>query len=205
MIPLTRIAVFYDGHYFQTVYNAFRKRHRRTIDIGRLHKLIVEKTQSKLLFNDAAPCEITDAHYFRGRATKEQRDNFPEYESLETLQVIDEILFQNGVVTHYFPLVEKTSEDGSSRLGEKFVDVALAISAMEVALRDEADVIALITGDADFVPLVRRVNSFRKRVILCSYEDERSESSRLLKEACATELELGQEPADRLAASERRR
>jgi uncharacterized LabA/DUF88 family protein len=52
-----------------------------------------------------------------------------------------------GIDARYIPM----SQDGN----EKGIDVALAVDALQVGLQHSVDVVALVTGDSDFVPLVR--------------------------------------------------
>ena len=56
-------------------------------------------------------------------------------------------LMHAGVETKYLPM--------SQTQGEKGTDVALAIDALQVGLSNTIDVAVLVTGDGDFVPLVR--------------------------------------------------
>jgi uncharacterized LabA/DUF88 family protein len=53
---------------------------------------------------------------------------------------------------------------------EKGVDVALAISALEVAFTNRIDLIVLVTGDADFVPLVWALKRRGVRVGVIGFE-----------------------------------
>jgi uncharacterized LabA/DUF88 family protein len=66
-------------------------------------------------------------------------------------------LMHAGIEPKYLPMSEK--------LGEKGTDVALAVDALQVGLGDKIDVAALVTGDGDFVPLVRALNKQGVRVL----------------------------------------
>jgi uncharacterized LabA/DUF88 family protein len=56
----------------------------------------------------------------------------------------------------------------SESRGEKGIDVALAVDTLQVGLGGTIDVGVLVTGDGDFVPLVRALNKQGVRV-LCAY------------------------------------
>src|SRR3989454_2668311 len=52
----------------------------------------------------------------------------------------------------------------SQTQGEKGIDVALAVDALQVGLDGKIDIAVLVTGDGDFVPLVRALNKQGVRV-----------------------------------------
>src|SRR6516165_3045740 len=53
----------------------------------------------------------------------------------------------------------------SQTRGEKGIDVALAVDALQVGLGGKIDIAVLVTGDGDFVPLVRALNKQGVRVL----------------------------------------
>jgi len=57
---------------------------------------------------------------------------------------------REGVVTHYLPLTQSAGRV----IGEKGIDVWLALEAYELAIYKRFDVSVLIAGDGDFLPLV---------------------------------------------------
>lgn len=69
-----------------------------------------------------------------------------------------------GIEPHYLPMSEK--------LGEKGTDVALAVDALQIGLDKKIDVAVLITGDGDFVPLVRSLNKQGVRVLAAYFAFE---------------------------------
>ncbi len=73
---------------------------------------------------------------------------------------------REGVVTHYLPLVQNV-EGG---FGEKGIDIWFALEAYELAIYKRFDVSVLITGDGDFLPLVRKLNTLGTRVMLLGWE-----------------------------------
>ncbi len=53
---------------------------------------------------------------------------------------------------------------------EKGTDVALAVDALQTGLDEKIDVAVLVTGDGDFVPLVRTLNKQGIRVLAAYFE-----------------------------------
>lgn len=157
--PLLRIGVFYDGTYFQKASQYYRYQHERRsrLSIGGLHDFI-RGTLAEKESVDARYCQIVDAHYFRGRISAAEAK---ERDALYADRVIDDILMHEGVVTHYLPL-----QNGH----EKGIDVWFALEAFELAMYKRFDVIALVAGDGDYVPLVRKLNTLGTRVLLVGFD-----------------------------------
>lgn len=179
---LTRIGVFYDGNYFLHVSNYYTYHHprRARLSISGLHQFIRSEV-AKREGVDPRYCQIVDAHYFRGRLSAsdaEQRNR------LLTDRLFDDVLMREGVVTHYLPVTPT---------GEKGIDVWLALEVLELAVYKRFNVSVLVTGDRDFVPLVRKLNTLGTRVMLLGWsfefvnergEAQRTETSQyLIKEA----------------------
>jgi cold shock CspA family protein len=121
---------------------------------------------------DVRLAQITDAHFFRGRlSATEARDK----DRLFHDRLLDDILMNLGVQTHYMAL---KTRDG--RLQEKGIDVWLSLEALELALHKTLDVVVLIAGDSDYVPLIRKLNTVGTRVMLLNwdfkYEDFKGET-----------------------------
>jgi uncharacterized LabA/DUF88 family protein len=132
---MTRVGVFYDGGWFAVVsdYYAHHHRWRASISLPGLHDALrwwLGQTTDEAL----SSVEIVQAHYVRGRSQTPSR-------------TFDRVLQECGVTRHDVAL---------SAHGEKGADVYLALEAYERALETSLDVVALISGDGDFVPLVER-------------------------------------------------
>jgi len=156
---LTRIGVFYDGNYFFHVSNYYKFNHqkKRRISIPGLHEFIRSHV-SQLEGVDARFCQIVDAHFFRGRRSAPAAE---AHQSLFADRVVDDIFMREGVVTHYLPLGPH---------GEKGIDVWLALEAFEMAIYKRFDILVLIVGDSDFIPLARKVNSLGTRVMVLGWD-----------------------------------
>ena len=64
---------------------------------------------------------------------------------------------------------------------QKGVDMCMGLDAAECAMGDACDTVMLVTGDADYVPVVRRIKASGKRAIVASFRT--TLSNRLKDEA----------------------
>ncbi len=171
--PLIRVGVFYDGNYFLKIsdYYYFQHDRKARISLEGLHEYIRHQVAEEEDV-DVRLAQITDAHFFRGRlSATEARDK----DRLFHDRLLDDILMNLGVQTHYMAL---KTRDG--RLQEKGIDVWLSLEALELALHKTLDVVVLIAGDSDYVPLIRKLNTVGTRVMLLNwdfkYEDFKGET-----------------------------
>jgi len=171
---LVKIAIFYDGSYFQQVTNHYRYNHeiRRRIDLGGLHDFVRWRI-SQIEEYPKAMCQIVEAHYFRGRFTlsdleeKANRDNNPGFveEFLRGERVFDQLMAQYNITPHYLRV--DTSRETPRERG---VEVALALEAYDCAVTRRLDWVVLMTPDADFLPLVRKLAALGTRTLLLGFE-----------------------------------
>ena len=167
---LIRIGVVYDGNFFLHVSNYYLYHHTRgaRISLDGLHAFVRSKV-AELEGTEARYCPIIDAHYFRGRLPSKVVE---ERNRLLSERVFEDILIRQNITTHYLPIPE-------GRGSEKGIDVWLALETYELAALKRFNVIVLIAGDGDFVPLVRKLNSLGTRVMLLGwdfrYQDENGE------------------------------
>jgi uncharacterized LabA/DUF88 family protein/cold shock CspA family protein len=171
--PLIRVGVFYDGNYFLKIsdYYYFQHERKARISLEGLHEFIRHQVAEEEDV-DVRLTQVTTSHFFRGRlSATEARDK----DRLFHDRLLDDILMNLGVCTHYMPL---KTRDG--RLQEKGIDVWLSLEALEMALHKTLDVVVLIAGDSDYVPLIRKLNTVGTRVMLLNwdfkYEDFKGET-----------------------------
>ena len=156
---LLRIGVFYDGNFFYHVSNYYRYAHSRKqrISIPGLHEFIRHHVADAEGV-DVEYTQIVDAHFFRGRLWAKEAE---ARQQLYAERVFDDILMAEGVVTHYLPIPQKT---------EKGIDVWLALEAFELSMYKRFNVIVLIAGDSDFIPLARKINSLGTRMMVLGWD-----------------------------------
>ncbi len=173
MLPLTRLVVFYDGNYFKQGNLYFRyAKDRGWMSFAQLHRLLEHYMADRLNGSaGATPVRIVEAHYYDGRATTRVADDF----QLRKDRDFEMSLIDAGIVPHYLPLRETRrrgigDEPARYELSQKGIDVELALDVLDLAHHDRFDVCVLITGDADFVPLVRKLTALGKQVLLAYFQ-----------------------------------
>ena len=155
---LLRIGVFYDGGFFHHISNYYRYAHPRKqrISVPGLHEFIrVHAAECEGV--DPAYAHIVDAHFFRGCFSAQQT---LAREKLYTERLFDDVLMNENVTTHYRPI------QGNSETG---IDVWLSLEAYDLAMHKHYDLVVLIAGDSDFVPLVNKLNALGIRVMLLGW------------------------------------
>ena len=158
---VVKIGIFYDGGFFHHISNYYRYAHPRKqrISIPGLHDYVRERVAA---IEGVAPrcAHVVDAHFFRGRFSAQQT---LAREKLYSERLFDDVLMNEGVTTHYLP-IQGNSEQG--------IDVWLSLEAYEMTLLRGYDILVLIAGDSDFVPLARKVISRGTRVMLLGWNFE---------------------------------
>lgn len=165
-----RVMVFYDGNYFKQGQLYFRYKEKRGwFSLPEFHGLIEKYVASKTKASTDVS-KVVAAHYYDGRLTT----NVAQGDQLEKERDFEMALINAGIVPHYLPVSEtpKPCAEGEQvayKIAQKGVDVELAIDVLDSAHEDRYDVAVLITGDADFVPLVRRITSLNKHALIAHF------------------------------------
>ena len=177
-----RIAVFYDGTYFNKVSNYYLYQHdrRARLKLEGLHEFVVSEV-AKSEGMDSRHCQIVDASYFRGRLTAQQAY---DQDKLYSERVFEDVLMRADIKMYQQHLA--TRHDGAFE--EKRIDVWLALEAYEMASLKKYDVCVLISGDSDFVPLVRKLNTLGSRVMLLGWDFSYERDGRQVRTQVATGL-----------------
>ena len=146
-----RIGIYYDGHYFYKASNYYKFDHPRQarISISGLHNYICNEVAIRLGV-DIDNCKVTEAHYFRGRTIKTGNEK-----AIVGERYFEDALTREGVNFHYLPLVRGINNE----LKEKGIDVSLALDAYKRADAKAFDILVLIAGDGDYLPLVRELQT----------------------------------------------
>jgi len=168
---ILRVGICYDGAYYQRVSDYYLRHHpsQSRLSFTGFHDFL--RAEVAVRFDaDVQRTRVVEAHYYRGRLPTRLAT---ERDLVVSERAWDESLGFAGIVPHYFPL----SVGPGDKLGEKGVDVALALDAYDLALRRQVDVLVLIASDGDFVPLLRRLHGTGTAVLLpvwdLMYTDDR--------------------------------
>lgn len=165
-IPSVRIGVFYDGNFLLHASNYYNYVHpqRKRLSVSGIHNFIKNRVAEECGV-DVRKTQIVEAHYFRGRinaAEASQRGS-----QLYNDRVFDDILMSEGIHSHYLPL-----RNLLGRKEERGIDVWLSLEVFELVMRERLDMVVLIVSDTDYVPLIRKINSYGVDVMLLSWEFE---------------------------------
>ena len=185
---LCRIGVFYDGSFFTYAQHYFYAgRKLGWLMYTPFHALIESHIREKeQVFSSH---RVVYAAWFQGLFTSGQSND--QQRRKDRNRDLD--LMHAGIEARYVPM----SQAG----GEKGIDVALAVDALQVGLSGTIDSAVLGTGDGDFVPLARALMKHGVPVssVYFEYEDERGKSfinDRLLN-ACNYSLNVNALETDR--------
>jgi len=154
---ICRIGVFYDGSFFSHAQRYFfHDRKLGWLSFQPFHAFLEQfiSTQEQSF----ASYKVVYASWHQGifaakDATEDQlRSERNRYHDL----------LHAGIEPKYLPM--------SQTQGEKGIDVALAVDALQVGLYGKIDIAVLVTGDGDFVPLVRALNKQGIRVLAAFFQ-----------------------------------
>jgi uncharacterized LabA/DUF88 family protein len=161
---ICRIGVFYDGSYFTYAqYHYYADRKLGWLMFGAFHSMLENMLREKE--QGFANYRVVYAGWYQGLFTSSKSTD--QQRRTERNRHID--LMYAGIEPKYVPM--------SQTQGEKGIDVALTVDALQVGLEGKVDIAVLVTGDADFVPLVRALIKHGVRVATAYFEYE-SESNR---------------------------
>ncbi len=153
---ICRIGVFYDGSFFVYAQNYFYGKKLGWLHFPAFHTLIEnflrDKEQSYQNYR------VVYAGWYQGLFTSSQAD--AHQLKIDRNRHID--LMYAGIEPKFVPM--------SKNQGEKGVDVALAVDAMQICMSEKIDIAVLVTGDGDFVPLVRSIMKYGVRVAAVYFE-----------------------------------
>ena len=182
-----RIGVFYDGSHFSYAQNYFYGRKLGWLIFQPFHHLLESYIQKH--YQGFADYKVVYAAWYQGLFTSVNADE----KQLRRDRNRHHDLMHAGVETKFYPM--------SQSLGEKGIDVAMAIDILQVGMEGIMDVAVLVTGDGDFVPLVRALMKKGITVVVAyfGYEDSgrKSFANERLKEASNCVLDINSLEHDR--------
>lgn len=156
---LIKVGVFYDGSFFSHVSNYYAYSHfkKQRISITGLHHFIVNEVSKH---ESSGMPKIVESHYFRGRLSASEANS---RNSLMNDRVFEEVLMRERIQPHYLAMTGNY---------EKGVDVNLSLEAFDLTITKQLDIVVLIAGDGDYVPLVRKLSSIGAKVMLLGWNFE---------------------------------
>lgn len=162
---ICRLGVFYDGSFFSYARNYYyHQRQLGWLRFPELHRFL--EKYIGLREQGFASYKVVYAAWHQGLFTS--KDATADQLKRDRNQYHD--MMHAGVDPKYLPM--------SQTQGEKGVDVALAVDALQVGLSQMIDVAVLVTGDGDFVPLVRALNKQGVRVLAAYFAFETTDGGK---------------------------
>ena len=154
----TRVQIYFDGANFHHGLRSFNKKYS---DFHVSFKKFGEKI--------AGERELLDIHYYSMHYPRVK--NIPMHNK-------QKIFFKNlksqGIKVHLAYM-----NSGSNKV--KGDDIMLALDMFEGAINNEYDVGILVSGDGDFLPLIRKIHKYHKKVELWYFD---ARTSKKLISAC---------------------
>lgn len=177
------IGLFIDGQYYFRLDKALQDNQKRRVKLKGLLDFI-QKTIAIKYGLEPSACIVTETHFFRGRL----RANDANAEGLLLKdRKFEDRLIENDVILHYKHVYYLP--DG--RPHEKAIDVWYALEAYELAVYRDFDFIVMITGDADYEMLARKIKSLKKPAILLSWHyDDQDPTAKDLKEEISFQINI---------------
>jgi len=149
---ICRIGVFYDGSFFIHAQRYFYHDLKcGWLSFQPFHTFLEHFISTKE--QGYASYRVVYAAWHQGLFTSKDASG----EQLRSDRNQDHDLLHAGIEARYLPISQTQREKGT--------DVALAVDALQVGLDGKIDIAVLVTGDGDFVPLVRALNKQGIRVM----------------------------------------
>lgn len=146
-----RAALFIDGVFFTKINEAIRECYNyKNIVIKNFIELIVKEIEAQ----EQTKIKIKQAEFFKGKFSVNQLNEIYKKDESKISQYLlnerklEDILHLNNISIHN----HQSSIRKNGNLVEKGIDVSIAVEAMNL---EDVDYFILISGDADFVPLIR--------------------------------------------------
>jgi len=176
------IGLFIDGNYFRLIDEGLKAEGRR-VNLKGLIKFI-QKSIAEKYDLESSSCIVTETHFFRGR--------YKAYDAKKLNLLLDDRKFEdrlieNDVVFHYKHVYDLP--DGTPH--EKGIDVWFALETYELAMYRDFDFVVMITGDADYEMLARKLKSLKIPAVLLSWHyDDQDATAKALKEEISFQMNI---------------
>jgi uncharacterized LabA/DUF88 family protein/cold shock CspA family protein len=197
----------YDGGYLRIARQYYRNEHDlgAWLNLNALHELICKRIANWLKIPNKQ-VRVTEAHLYAGRPDTEFMRSRGSL--MEEVVEFDGSLYAAKIVTHYRRL--RPPANGRA-VAEKGVDVALSLATYRQVQTGMVDVVVLVAGDADFVPLLDVLQMQKIPVLVVAFDfcylndagtEVRTGCSEDLKNLATWTIDLSEEINQRNRSSE---
>ena len=139
------IGVFSDGYYLFKIWNHYDSTRKATFNFKKLFGGFIEYEVSTRLEIPMNQCSVTGFHHYAGGSAE-----------TDAQQRFEKALVDAGLGMNICRPPLSSTSDGEKK--EKGVDGQLMLDAFEaVVMEKRYNVLVLVTGDADFFPLIERI------------------------------------------------
>lgn len=159
-----RAAVFIDGVFFTKINEVIRGKNQQK---NLIIKNFISEIKDAIEICENEKIEIKQIDFFKGKFSINQlkiiykNDEQKVNSHLYRERMLEDILSQNNITIHN----QQATVRKGGELVEKGIDVSIAIEAVEI---NNIDYFILISGDQDFVPLIRKLK--RKNIKTATIE-----------------------------------
>jgi len=162
---ICRIGVFYDGSFFAYAQRyLYHDRQLGWLSFQSLHSFFEAFLSQKE--QGYSSYKVVYASWHQGLFAAKS----PTEEQLRFDRNLYHDLMHAGIEPKYLPMSQQSEEKGT--------DVAMAVDALQIGLDGKIDVAVFVTGDGDFVPLVRALNKQGIRVLAAYFEFQDSQGKK---------------------------
>lgn len=161
---ICRLGVFYDGSFFVYAQHFFYKQNYGWLSFASFHNLLENLIREKE--QGYSNYRVVYSGWYQGLYSSNQSSDHQR--RIERNRHLD--LIHSGIEPKYVPMSQNQNEKG--------VDVAMAVDAFQVCLEGYIDIAILITGDGDFIPLVRALMKRGIRVAVAYFEYTDSQNNK---------------------------
>ena len=146
---MRRIELFIDGTFYLRISNYYKFGHKRAARIDLKGVIGIAETLG------GPDSKVVRTRIYRGKSAM----------ASEGERLFENYAMHAGAEQIFLPCGQT-----GGQASEKGVDVILALDALESAMEGRCESVALVTGDMDFLPLLRRLHRLGKPTILMGFE-----------------------------------
>ncbi len=190
-----RLAIFIEGAFFVKINTYYRYHHRvkSNMTFNGLFDFLCEE----VAFLEEVPskfCKMVESHWYRGRFSTQQlekkvTDPAQRFKQMVNERKLDDLFMYQGITQHHYP-VQYNPKTG--QMGDAIVSMYLTVDALSMAALDKFDGVVLLAGDSSYLPLLKKINSLGKKVIVpvWNFEFENETDSGIIRNVTRTSQAL---------------